>query len=112
VTAFNKVINGHNWLHLLPSPLLAVTKLSFKYHVPLGFFFEDLLSRNCYENFEIVPNMFGGAPSPSKTHTKTESVFTLAQIGQVVFVFIVSLHKIEFQENVDKEKYKQTSNGK
>jgi hypothetical protein len=51
--------------------------IMFRKSCSVRHFFEDLLGLKCYENFETIPNMFGGAPSLSKTPTKTESVFTL-----------------------------------
>jgi hypothetical protein len=63
--------------YIIFEPFSAQFLLSFEYHVPSGIFFEDLLGLMCYENIQTIPNMFGGAPSPSKTPTKTESVFIL-----------------------------------
>jgi hypothetical protein len=51
--------------------------IKFRISCPVRHFFEDLLGLKWQGNFETIPNMFGGAPSPSKTPTKTESVFTL-----------------------------------
>jgi hypothetical protein len=51
--------------------------IKFRISCPVRHFFEDLLGLMCYENIQTIPNMFGGAPSPSKTPTKTESVFIL-----------------------------------
>jgi hypothetical protein len=53
-------------------------QLSFEYHVASGFFVEDLFCLKCYEKFKLhIPNIFGGAFSPSKIPTKTDSVFTV-----------------------------------